>query len=116
MKGDRTMPQERPLTSRSPVSLDQRLQALLQHMLGAWPDDPGRAGWGRRNYFMTRPGKVDDAFQELVAIGMAYVGSRMAEDIRVYHATEKGCRAIGLNQAQVRRAIDAARQSQPASS
>jgi hypothetical protein len=111
VKGDWTMRQERPLNSGSSASPDKRLQALLQHMLGAWPDDPGPAGWGRRNYFMTGPGKVDDAFRELVAAGMAYVGSRIADNICIYHATEKGCRAIGLNAVQVSRAIEAARQS-----
>jgi hypothetical protein len=94
---------------------DPYLLALLRHMLGAWPDDPGRLHWGRRNYFMTGPGRVDDALRRLVADGMARVGSCTADDIRIYHATEKGCLAVGMNVSQARRSVDAALRSEFAS-
>jgi hypothetical protein len=96
---------------RREASLDPYLLDLLRHMLGAWPDDPGRARWGRRNYFMTGAGPVDDALRRLVAGGMARVGSCAADDIRIYHATEKGCLAVGMNASQTRRALAAAMES-----
>jgi hypothetical protein len=95
---------------RNSSPLEPHLRALLQHMLGAWPDDQGRMLWGRRNYFVTGPGQADDALQRLVAAGMVRVGSCAGNDVRHYHATEKGCLSIGLNALQARRAMDAATQ------
>ncbi len=89
---------------------DIYLQDLLRHMLGAWLEDEERALWGRRNYFMTGPGRVDDALRRLLVEGMVRVGSGVDGQVRVYHATSKGCSAIGLDANQTRRALETAHQ------
>ncbi|PVX70857.1 hypothetical protein [Paraburkholderia unamae] len=90
--------------------VDPYLRDILRHMLGAWPDDSERVLWGRRNYFMAGPGRVDDCLRKLLVDGLVRVGSCAAGDIRVYHATPRGCLAIGLDATQTRRALEAAHQ------
>lgn len=99
-----------PTVVQPHATVDPYLQDLLRHMLGAWPGDSGRVLWGRRNYFMTGPGRVDDSLRRLLVDGLVRIGSCADGDIRVYHATSKGCLAIGLNAAQTRRALEAAHQ------
>lgn len=78
----------------------------LRHALGAI-DAVACRKWGLRNHFnAVNGGKRQEAFERLVADGLATRG-RVKDGSTCYHATEKGCVAIGLWPKAIKRALAA---------
>lgn len=72
----------------------------LRHMLGARLTDKKR-DWGFRNYFNCGPTSSDyPSLERLLATGLVRRGHR-----DYYHATEAGCKVVGLNAKQTQRAL-----------
>ncbi len=78
--------------------------AKLQHMLGAVQGKP-KNRWGWRNYFAAGSGQQHEAMQRLVAAGMATAG-RATGDMTYFYATRLGCKAVGLDAAGIKRAME----------
>ncbi|MGV8867665.1 MAG: hypothetical protein ACOH2S_12130 [Janthinobacterium svalbardensis] len=78
--------------------------AKLQHMLGAVAQYP-KSKWGWRNYFAAGSGQQHEAMQRLVAAGLATAG-RAANEMTYFHATRLGCKAVGLDAAGIKRAME----------
>jgi hypothetical protein len=78
--------------------------AKLQHMLGAVQGKP-KNRWGYRNYFAAGSGQQHEAMQRLVAAGLATAG-RAANEMTYFHATRQGCKAVGLDGAGIKRAME----------
>ena len=78
--------------------------AKLQHMLGAVQGRP-KNRWGYRNYFAAGSGQQHEAMQRLVAAGLATAG-RAANQMTYFHATRLGCKAVGLDGAGIKRAME----------
>jgi len=75
----------------------------LRHMLGATTDVKKR-DWGYRNRFA--PGGKDiESMQRLENAGLVIRG-RPYHETHFYHATARGCEAVGLNPAQTERALE----------
>lgn len=73
----------------------------LRHMLGIRQSTP-KKDWGFRNYFNSSPQGYDfDSMKRLEANGLVRPGRR-----DYWHATEAGCRAVGLNEKQIKRALN----------
>ena len=73
----------------------------LRHMLGARTTDKVR-DWGFRNYFNCGPDSSDyPSLERLLALGLVRRGHR-----DYYHATALGCKIVGLNEKQTRRALN----------
>lgn len=77
--------------------------AKLQHMLGAVQGKP-KNRWGNRNYFAAGSGQQHDAMQRLVSAGLARAG-RAANEMTYFHSTCLGCKAVGLDAAGIKRAM-----------
>ena len=75
----------------------------LRHMLGAEPDRRKR-DWGFRNYYACSKGN-EESMRRLEAAGFARQG-RPYNDSYYFHATEEGCKAVGMNAAQIKRAME----------
>jgi len=74
----------------------------LKHMLGIGRHIP-KNDWGYRNHFL--PGGDDIASMgRLEQAGYVRRG-RQYEETNFFHATESGCEAAGLNDAQTRKAL-----------
>jgi len=78
--------------------------AKLQHMLGAVQGKP-KNRWGFRNYFAAGSGQQHEAMQRLVAAGLVAAG-RAANEMTYFHATRLGCKAVGLDGAGIKRAME----------
>ncbi len=78
--------------------------AKLQHMLGAVRGKP-KNRWGCRNYFAAGSGHQHEAMQRLVVAGLATAG-RSANEMTYFHATRLGCKAVGLDGAGIKRAME----------
>lgn len=78
--------------------------AKLQHMLGAVKQYP-KSKWGWRNYFAAGSGQQHEAMQRLVVAGLVTAG-RAANEMTYFHATRLGCRAVGLDGAGIKRAME----------
>lgn len=76
----------------------------LRHMLGAEPDRPQRA-WGFRNYYACGGGENEKSMRRLEAAGFVQQG-RPYDKSFYFHATEEGCKAVGMNKAQIKRAME----------
>jgi hypothetical protein len=73
----------------------------LRHMLGIRSGTHKR-DYGYRNYFCASDGGPDvSSMKRLEALGLVRAGHRP-----YWHATEAGCKAVGLNEKQTRRAIN----------
>jgi len=77
---------------------------MLRHTLGATPQYKPR-DWGFRNYYATSGGPAMDALDRLVTLGYASKGES-SERMHYYHATEAGMIAAGLNEKQMKRAME----------
>lgn len=75
---------------------------ILRHMLGMRMDKAKR-DWGYRNYFNSCEGHSD--MPSLLRLEAAGLIKRSTSDVNYWHATEAGCKAIGLNAAQIKRAF-----------
>jgi hypothetical protein len=74
----------------------------LTHMLGAQSHIPKR-DWGYRNHYAASTGDTP-SMERLVYAGLVIRG-RKYEDAYFYHATEAGCKRVGLNAKQTKRAL-----------
>ncbi len=73
----------------------------LRHMLGI-RDGTHKRDYGYRNYYNTSDGGPDvESMKRLQALGLTLPGRP-----NYWHATEAGCKAVGLNEKQIRRAIN----------
>ena len=78
----------------------------LRHMLGAEPGRYRKNQWGFRNHYAASPTSKDhDELKAMEAKGLVFQG-RASENMVFFHATETGCKAIGLTKAQIDRAFD----------
>jgi hypothetical protein len=76
----------------------------LRHMLGARSDNRKR-DWGYRNHYCTSPGgDAYDSMVRLEAAGLVKKGRVGVVNV-FFHATEAGCRAIGFDDKQTKRAV-----------
>lgn len=72
----------------------------LRHMLGMASNIKPR-DYGFRNYYNTSDGGPDnDSMHRLVAMGLVVAGRP-----NYFHATEAGCKAVGMNAKQIKRAL-----------
>jgi len=103
------MSQAAVVTNPGPVSPAQSLsdddRRKLQHMLGAIPGHYPRSKWGFRNHYATNGGPALDALRRMQALGLVSHG-RTSGRMEFFHATELGCRAIGLDNKQIQRALE----------
>lgn len=76
----------------------------LRHMLGVHQQKPARQ-WGLRNYFACGGGENEKSMRRLEAAGFVRQG-RPYENSFYFHATEEGCKAVGMNAAQIKRAFE----------
>lgn len=73
----------------------------LRHMLGIRQGTHKR-DYGYRNYFnSTESGPDHESMLRLQAMGLVRAGRRT-----YWHATEAGCKAVGLDEKQTRRALN----------
>ncbi len=78
----------------------------LRHMLGAVPGRYPKNKWGWRNHYCApNAGEDSDSMQRLVAAGLAVQGCAQSNST-FYHATEAGCKAVGMSKAAIRRMMD----------
>lgn len=78
----------------------------LRHMLGADPQRYKPSQWGFRNYFACGgPGPNELAMRRLEAAGFVKQGRPYMESF-YFVATEEGCKALGFNRAQIKRAME----------
>lgn len=73
----------------------------LRHMLGARSTDSKR-DWGYRNYYCANVG--DESMARLAEQGLVIRGNASPEQA-YWHATEAGCKAIGLTDRQIKKAF-----------
>lgn len=94
-----------PLAVRSNVGLGVTEDDLdnLRHMLGARKEQPKRSH-GYRNYFAAGASQMAD-MERLVDAGFAVRGAESYQ-LKYYHATVDGCKAIGLSKAAIKRAFE----------
>lgn len=75
----------------------------LRHMLGAVPGRYPKHKWGWRNHYCaSNAGEDYDSMQRLVAAGLAVEGCAQSSST-FYHATEAGCKAVGMSKAAIKR-------------
>ena len=75
----------------------------LRHMLGIASNTKPR-DYGYRNYFNTSADTPDGkSMQRLVDLGLVVRNQRNGD---YWHATEAGCKAVGLNDKQTRKALN----------
>lgn len=88
------------------MQLNATQEKKLRHMLGAEPGRYTKKQWGFRNYYCASQGSTDHAqLLEMAEAGIVAQG-HMGEKTIYFHATEAGCKAIGLTKAQIDRAFD----------
>lgn len=74
----------------------------LRHMVGA--TGKNRRRWGCRNHYAPG-GDAAEAMERLHAAGLVERG-RPYYDVHYYHATEAGCRAVGMGRVTMRRCLE----------
>lgn len=85
--------------------LTEQQEKKLRHMLGAEPGRYRKNEWGFRNHYAASPGGSDYAeLKTLETEGLVTQG-RVSETLVFFHATEMGCRAIGMVKKQIERAF-----------
>ncbi len=75
----------------------------LRNMLGVGQDRPRRV-WGYRNYYVAGKGS-EPAMRRLESAGLVREIFSCG-DTTYFRATEEGCKAVGMNDAQVKRAME----------
>lgn len=84
------------------VSLDDNDMNNLRHMLGVGSHIAKRE-WGYRNHFAPGGDNIK-SMERLETAGLVRRG-RPYRETHYYHATEKGCKAAGLNKKQTNNAM-----------
>lgn len=77
----------------------------LRHMLGSDPARFTQKQWGFRNYFACGGGENEKSMRRLESAGFVRQG-RPYDKSFCFHATEEGCKAVGMNKAQIKRAME----------
>ncbi len=78
----------------------------LRHMLGAVPGRYTAKQWGFRNYYAAcNTGDSLESMRRLEAAGFVCEGIA-TKSITYFHATEEGCKAVGMNKVQIKRAME----------
>ena len=77
----------------------------LRHMLGARSDQKKR-NWGYRNHYAPGSSLDVQSMERLELAGLVERGKPYYE-AHFYHATEKGCAALGFSPTQTKRATGA---------
>ncbi len=75
----------------------------LRNMLGMRSDVENR-NWGYRNYYASSKDS-EPAMRRLESAGFARQGTAFVGSF-YFHATEEGCKAVGMNKAQIKRAME----------
>jgi hypothetical protein len=75
---------------------------ILRHMLGATPHH-AQVRWGFRNEYLVNH-RDAAALARLVAAGFARAGRQLLQ-LKYYHATDLGCRTVGLTAVRARVAL-----------
>lgn len=88
-------------------TLTDEQRELLRHTLGVRPDVKPR-DYGYRNRLQASVGgDTYDELNQLVALGLMVTGELANEGkYQWFHATEAGCRVIGLNDTQIANAME----------
>lgn len=76
----------------------------LRHMLGVHAQKPQRQ-WGYRNYFACGGGENEKSMRRLESAGFVVQGCPY-QDSFYFHATEECCKAVGMTEAQIKRAME----------
>ena len=77
----------------------------LKHMTGCDPKYKKRQ-WGFRNHYCaSKSGKDQESMQRLLSVGYVVQGVEQERSI-FFHATEAGCKAIGMKPAQIKNALN----------
>jgi len=71
----------------------------MKHMTGCDPRYP-KKNWGFRNHFV--PGGKDIESMERLEKAGYVVRGRVCAETNYFHATETGCKAIGMTPAQIK--------------
>jgi hypothetical protein len=89
------------------MTLNPLWRENLVHMLGAGSHIPKRQH-GYRNYFCSSVGGKDYLVMlEMEVAGLVKYGKKInGSTCQYFYATEKGCEAIGLSKAAIRRAME----------
>lgn len=89
----------------TPPRLTHAERDLLEHTLGMTGNK--RSVWGYRNYYCSKAGGENHATLEgMVSQQLMTVGrGDQSSQYRYYHATRKGCEAVGMHKAAIRRAF-----------
>lgn len=88
------------------MELTEQQEKKLRHMLGAEHGRYRKDQWGFRNHYAANPNSPACAeLKEMKEIGLVSEGGS-SENMIFFHATEKGCKAIGLTKTQIDRAFD----------
>lgn len=77
----------------------------LRHMLGVDAQRYTQKQWGFRNYFAAGAGEQTESMLRLQEAGFVRQGEVFNES-HYYHATEEGCKAVGMNSEQIKRALE----------
>jgi hypothetical protein len=82
-----------------------REQYLLEHMLGAG-SQYAKKKWGFRNRFVTSSYTVEGRMLLAMESRGLVLSHKLEVDGLVFTATELGCKAIGLHDAAIKRAME----------
>jgi hypothetical protein len=78
----------------------------LRHMLGIDPRRYTPRQFGFRNYYASsKTGRPFASMRRLKSAGFVRQG-RVSDSMIFFHATEEGCKAVGLNAEQIKRALE----------
>lgn len=91
--------------TRNAVEVQPEWIDLLKHMLGAGQTIPKKRH-GYRNYFCTTIASTNhDIMLAMKDAGLVSQG-RAINGMRYFHATESGCKVIGLGKSAIKRAFE----------
>lgn len=97
------------MNDRERITAGQR--RILRHMLGM-EGEPRRV-WGYRNHYGAgRDGQELARLRGMEKVGLVRQGNETDKRI-FFHATEAGCRAVGMNTLERQRALDEDTRSMP---
>lgn len=78
----------------------------LRHMLGVDPNRYKPSQFGFRNYYASpMSGRPLESMRRLESAGFIRQGVS-GESTIYFHATEEGCKAVGMNAEQIKRALE----------
>lgn len=92
------------LTPNRPTGVSEVAWEKLKHMLGAG-SHISRRDWGYRNYYAASKDSTSEAeLRKLIPLGLVEEG-QSTENMVYFHATETGCKVVGLDAKQTHRAL-----------